>query len=147
MPSQDHLVSFHLLTILTGKGDISKVVVFSQVSKRSSNIFPEVVPLEAKFFRHFVQHKGKNVKVEMKTDKCSKYIPHLSKSQSHKASHFKILKFQKTQNLKVSNSQSPKDSNHVTLPVLPLAIFFMSSFGPVASQASEYYQVILPIII
>ena len=79
----------------------------------------------------------------------SKIIQNLkvTKPQSHKASHFKILKFQKTQNLKASNSQSPKDSNHVTLPVLPLAIFFMSSFGPVASQASEYYQVILPIII
>ena len=33
LPSQDHLVSFHLLTILTGQGHISKVVVISQISK------------------------------------------------------------------------------------------------------------------
>ena len=30
---QDHLVSFHLMAILTGQGHISKVIVFSQTSK------------------------------------------------------------------------------------------------------------------
>ena len=58
---QDYLVSLNLLTILTGKGDINKVVVFSQVLTRSYNIFPEVVPFEAKFFRHFVQHEGQKM--------------------------------------------------------------------------------------
>ena len=57
MPSQDHLVGFHLLTILTGKSDIGKVVVLSQVPKGINDILFEVVPLEAKFFRHFVQHE------------------------------------------------------------------------------------------
>ena len=51
---QDHLVSLHLLTILTGKGDIGKVVVFSQVPKGIYDILFEVIPLEAKFFRHFL---------------------------------------------------------------------------------------------
>lgn len=36
LPSQDHLVSFPMLTILTGQGHISKVVVLSQVSKSST---------------------------------------------------------------------------------------------------------------
>ena len=36
LPSQDHLVSFHLLTILTGQGHISKVVVLFQISKSST---------------------------------------------------------------------------------------------------------------
>ena len=52
--SQDHLVCFHLLTILTGQGHISKVIVLSQVSKGNFDVVLEVVPLEAKFFRHFV---------------------------------------------------------------------------------------------
>ena len=33
--SQDHLVGFHLLTILTGQSHISKVIVLSQVSKNT----------------------------------------------------------------------------------------------------------------
>ena len=36
LPSQDHLVSFHLLTILTRQGHISKVVVLFQISKSST---------------------------------------------------------------------------------------------------------------
>ena len=48
--SQDHLVCFQLLTILTGQGDISEVFVFSQISKRDFYIFLEVVPLEAQLF-------------------------------------------------------------------------------------------------
>ena len=36
LSSQDHLVSFHLLTILTGQGHISKVVVLFQISKSST---------------------------------------------------------------------------------------------------------------
>ena len=36
MPSQDHLVSFDLLTILSGQGHISKVVVIFQISIRST---------------------------------------------------------------------------------------------------------------
>ena len=54
---QDHLVGFQLLTILTGKSDIDKVVVLSQVPKSFYHILLEIVPLEAKFFRHFVKHK------------------------------------------------------------------------------------------
>ena len=56
---QENLMCFNLIAILTGKGDISKVVVFSQVPKGIYDILFEVVPLEAKFFRHFVQHEGK----------------------------------------------------------------------------------------
>ena len=51
--SQDHFVCLHLLTILTGKGHISKVIVLSQVSKSTFDVVLEVIPLEAKFFRHF----------------------------------------------------------------------------------------------
>ena len=51
----------HLLTILTGKSDISKVVVFSQAPKSKYNIFFEVVPLKAKFSRHFVQNTIQDV--------------------------------------------------------------------------------------
>ena len=47
--SQDHLVCLHLLTILTGKGHISKVIVLSQVSKRTFDVVLEVIPLEVKF--------------------------------------------------------------------------------------------------
>ena len=36
LPNQDKLMSFHLLTILTGQDHISKVVVFCQVSKSST---------------------------------------------------------------------------------------------------------------
>ena len=36
--SQDHLVGFHLMTILTGQSHISKVVVLSQVSESSTLI-------------------------------------------------------------------------------------------------------------
>ena len=36
LPSKDHLVSFHQLTILTGQSHISKVVVLSQVSNIST---------------------------------------------------------------------------------------------------------------
>ena len=43
----------HLLTILTGQSHISKVIVLSQVSKCTFDVVLEVVPLEAKFFRHF----------------------------------------------------------------------------------------------
>ena len=50
--SQDHLVCFHLLTILTSQSHISKVIVFSQVSKCTFDIFLEVIPLEAELLRH-----------------------------------------------------------------------------------------------
>ena len=39
---QDHLVSFHLLTILTCQSHISKVIVFSQVSKSNFDVVLEV---------------------------------------------------------------------------------------------------------
>ena len=45
--SQDHLVGFHLLTILTGKSHISKVIVLSQVSKSIFDVVLKVIPLEA----------------------------------------------------------------------------------------------------
>ena len=48
--SQDHLVCFHLLTTLTGQSHISEVIVLSQVSKSTFDVFQEVVPLEAKLF-------------------------------------------------------------------------------------------------
>ena len=50
--SQDHLVCFHLLTILTGQSHISEVIVLSQASKGSFDVLLEVVPLEAELFRH-----------------------------------------------------------------------------------------------
>ena len=51
--SQDHLVCFHLLTILTGQSNISEVIVLSQVSKSTFDVILEVIPLKAKLFRHF----------------------------------------------------------------------------------------------
>ena len=51
--SQDHLVCFHLLTILAGQSHISKVIVISQVSKSAFDVLMEVVPPEAKLFQHF----------------------------------------------------------------------------------------------
>ena len=48
--SQDHLVCFHLLTILTGQSHIREVIVISQVSKSNLDVVLEVVPLEAKLF-------------------------------------------------------------------------------------------------
>ena len=36
LPNQDKLMSFHLLTILTGQDHISKVVIFCQLSKSST---------------------------------------------------------------------------------------------------------------
>ena len=41
LPSQDHLVSFPMLTILTGQGHISKVVVVAQIFKSST--FPLIL--------------------------------------------------------------------------------------------------------
>ena len=46
--SQDHLVCFNLLTILTCQGHISKVIVISQPTKSRKDI-----PLQTKFLRHF----------------------------------------------------------------------------------------------
>ena len=40
--NKNHLVSLHLLTILTGQGHISEFIVLSQVSKDKA----EVVPLQ-----------------------------------------------------------------------------------------------------
>ena len=48
--SQDHLVCFHLLTILTGQSHISEVIVLSQVPKSTFDDVLKVIPLEAKFF-------------------------------------------------------------------------------------------------
>ena len=45
--SQDHLVCFHLLAILTGQSDISEVIVLSQASKGIFDVLLEIVPLEA----------------------------------------------------------------------------------------------------
>ena len=56
---KDHLVSFHLLTILTGQGHISKVSIFSQLSKCTNCILLEVVPLQTQLFWHCVQSEGK----------------------------------------------------------------------------------------
>ena len=36
LPNQDKLMSYHLLTILTGQDHISKVVVLCQISKSST---------------------------------------------------------------------------------------------------------------
>ena len=36
LPSQDHIVNFPMLTILTGQGHISKVVVVAQIFKSST---------------------------------------------------------------------------------------------------------------
>ena len=47
---QDDLVCLHLLTILTGKGDISEVLVLPQLSKGWADILLEVIPLQIKFF-------------------------------------------------------------------------------------------------
>ena len=47
---QDDLVSLHLLTILTGQGHISEVLVLPQLTKGRSNVFFEVIPLETKLF-------------------------------------------------------------------------------------------------
>ena len=55
--SQDRRVCFHQLTILNGQGNIRKVIFLSQVPKSFYHILLEIVPLEAKFFRHFVKHK------------------------------------------------------------------------------------------
>ena len=41
-----------LLAILTGQGDISKVIVFSETFKCIWNIFLKIIPLQAKLFRH-----------------------------------------------------------------------------------------------
>ena len=54
--SKNHLVSLHLLTILTGQSHISEVIVFSQVSKSTFDVFLEVVPLEAKFSDIWMLH-------------------------------------------------------------------------------------------
>ena len=50
MPSQDHLVSFDLLTILSGQGHIRKVVVISQISIRST--------LPLKLVKYFISSGG-----------------------------------------------------------------------------------------
>ena len=50
---QDHLMCFHLLTILTGQSHISKVIVLSQVSKSTFDVVLEVIPLEAKLLPTF----------------------------------------------------------------------------------------------
>ena len=49
---QDHPVSFHLLAIFTHQGDISEVLVFSQIPKGNFDIFLEVVPLETQLLWH-----------------------------------------------------------------------------------------------
>ena len=45
LKKQDHLMCFQLLAILTGQGDISEVLVFSQVSKDNFNILMEAIPV------------------------------------------------------------------------------------------------------
>ena len=39
LPSQDHLMSIHLMTILTGQGHINKVVNLSHISESSTMPF------------------------------------------------------------------------------------------------------------
>ena len=45
--SQDQLVCFHLLTILTGQSHITEVIALSQASNDTFDVFLEIVPLEA----------------------------------------------------------------------------------------------------
>ena len=47
---QDHLVCFHLLTILTGQSHISKVIVLSQTAKSTFDVILKVIPLETELF-------------------------------------------------------------------------------------------------
>ena len=54
---EDDLVSLHLLTILTGQGHISELLVLSQISKGRADILSEVVPLQTQLFikiRHLI---------------------------------------------------------------------------------------------
>ena len=43
LPSQDHLMSIHLMTILTGQGHINKVVKLSHISE--SLTFPFILAI------------------------------------------------------------------------------------------------------
>ena len=49
---EDELVDFHLLTILTNRGDISEVFVPPQLSKGTGDIVPEVIPLQTELFHN-----------------------------------------------------------------------------------------------
>ena len=49
-------MSLHLLTILTGQGDVSELLVSSQYCKGRASVLAEVVPLQTQLFisaRHF----------------------------------------------------------------------------------------------
>ena len=50
LPSQDHLVSFQPLTILTGQGHISELLVASQIPKSGADVVTEIVPLQTDLF-------------------------------------------------------------------------------------------------
>ena len=50
--SQDHLVCFHLVTILTDQGHIRELFVISETSKCSIDIFFKVIPLQTQLFGH-----------------------------------------------------------------------------------------------
>ena len=50
---KNYLVDLHLLTILTGQGHISKLIVLSQVSNSQSDIAFEIVPLQTMLFISF----------------------------------------------------------------------------------------------
>ena len=58
--SQDHLVRLHLLTIIANQSHISKVIIFSEVSKGTLDVVLKVVPAEAKLFRHVQRMKVKS---------------------------------------------------------------------------------------
>ena len=45
--NKNHLVSLYLLTILTGQGHISELLVLPQVSKCQAGVFSEAVPLQS----------------------------------------------------------------------------------------------------
>ena len=47
---QHNFVSFDLLTIFTGQGDICELSVLPQLLERGGDVFLEVVPLEAELF-------------------------------------------------------------------------------------------------
>ena len=50
LPSQDHIVSFPMLTILTGQSHISKLFFSPEISKRTDGILFEIIPLKTKLF-------------------------------------------------------------------------------------------------
>ena len=61
--SQNYFVSFNLVSIFTGQGDISELLFKPQVFEAGQNVFLKIVPLQTKFFCAWQKKEERRVKL------------------------------------------------------------------------------------